>query len=300
MKFNPRRILVPVDLEPSSEALLRYALQFASHFGARVTVVHADPTPGYTDYPYFTTQQLEQRWEEELSERAHTLEELIARSGKTVGVDCEVLRGFVIPVLLDRIADGFDLVIMGTHGRRGLSRIVFGSVAAQILRLADVPVLTIRAGMTDLHTRRVLCPVDLGLASAEALRVAAGIAERFDATLIILHLVEPGELTELGADKAAEQVLHYAKEQKIELIVLGSPRSAGEVPSMDNAAAEIVRKSECPVLTVHPSWDTGPAESKSRAIAKNGRSAGTDGSLGVTATRIRTEHVSASKIGPEA
>ncbi|HVT45328.1 MAG TPA: universal stress protein [Thermoanaerobaculia bacterium] len=292
MKFHPRRILVPVDLEESSEVLLRYALQFASHFGAKITVVHADPTPGYTDYPYFTTQQLEQRWEEELSERAHTLEELIARSGNPVGVDWEVLRGFVIPVLLERIADGFDLVILGTHGRRGLSRIVFGSVAAQILRLADVPVLTIRAGVTELVTRRVLCPVDLGLASAEALRIAAGIAERFDATLIVLQLVEPGELTEVGAEKdrlqrwvsqhcgaatdlrvlvrgkeAAEQVLHYAKEQKIELIVLGSPRSAGEVPSMENAAAEIVRKSECPVLTVHPSWDTGIAEA-SRAIAK--------------------------------
>ena len=86
-----------------------------------------------------------------------------------------------------------DLVVAGTHGRRGLQRLLIGSVAEEILRTAPCPVLTVR-GEKDVApawaVRNILVPVDFSDASMEALRHAKELALTYGAQITLLHAVE--------------------------------------------------------------------------------------------------------------
>lgn len=86
-----------------------------------------------------------------------------------------------------------DLVVAGTHGRRGLQRLLIGSVAEEVLRTAPCPVLTVR-GEEDVApawaVRNILVPIDFSDASLEALRHAKELALTYGAQITLLHAVE--------------------------------------------------------------------------------------------------------------
>jgi len=89
---------------------------------------------------------------------------------------------------------GARLIIMGTHGRTNLAHVLIGSVAERVVQLAECPVLTVRspegaANMVSIRT--ILCPIDFSDCSRAALEHAEELARRFDATLIVAHVVEP-------------------------------------------------------------------------------------------------------------
>jgi nucleotide-binding universal stress UspA family protein len=88
---------------------------------------------------------------------------------------------------------GCELIVMGTHGRRGLSHLLLGSVAERVVRTAKVPVLTVRAN-ADIElpeTPKILVPHDFSEASANAVEQAAAWADAFGAEITLLHVVEP-------------------------------------------------------------------------------------------------------------
>jgi len=86
-----------------------------------------------------------------------------------------------------------DLVVMGTHGRRGLDRMLFGSVTEEVVRQGPCPVLTVRTD-ADVEpskaVRRVLAPVDFSAASDAAIQHAKEIAQTYGAEIDLLHVVE--------------------------------------------------------------------------------------------------------------
>jgi len=142
MKLNA--ILLPTDFSKSSAAALDYASTLAAETGATLHLVHvADDSPAYlagyggyeypADFPTKLKQEIESRLEEVEPSRA--------------GVDMQrhYLTGTAVSEIVD-FADReqIDLIVMGTHGRTGLSRILMGSIAEGVLRQADCPVLTIK------------------------------------------------------------------------------------------------------------------------------------------------------------
>ncbi len=95
-----------------------------------------------------------------------------------------------------------DLLIIGTHGRRGLGKLVFGSVAEQIFRHADCPVLTVGPGSFEgpiIDATEVVWPflfaTDFGVASLRALPYAVSFANRVATKLILLHVIPPPAMT---------------------------------------------------------------------------------------------------------
>lgn len=150
-----QHILAPVDISSPSLDSLEYAIQAANRLGAKLTILHV-LEPVYHDFELGLG-----KVEQEPVKRAHwedRLEELAAfvRSfGLTV--DSAVCGG--VPsdsILAAALQRQCDLIVMGTHGRRGFSQFRFGSVAEAVLRLATCPVLTVKTPKFAPGLRRVV------------------------------------------------------------------------------------------------------------------------------------------------
>jgi nucleotide-binding universal stress UspA family protein len=140
-----QRILVPHDFEETAETALTYALTLAEKLGARVTVLHAYEVPTY-GYPEMLAVAVE--FASEIERRAVENLEKIAREARrpNVEVDTMVRRGSPWVEIVEMAKKlPADLIVMGTHGRRGMPRLLLGSVAEKVVRSAHCPVLTMHA-----------------------------------------------------------------------------------------------------------------------------------------------------------
>jgi nucleotide-binding universal stress UspA family protein len=140
-----RRILVPHDFSDSAERALSYALTFAQKFGGRVTVVHAYeiPTLGASESLVASLE-----FAEEVAREAGKTLAGIANRARKSNLEVEtVLRRGTAWVEINAVAEQMkaDLIVMGTHGRKGVSRFLLGSVAEKVVRTAPCPVLTVHA-----------------------------------------------------------------------------------------------------------------------------------------------------------
>jgi nucleotide-binding universal stress UspA family protein len=138
-------ILHPTDFSAPAEYAFRLACSLARDHGARLIVLHVKPIEVlYTDSLYVMPPDPAQV-EENLLEQLHELKP----PEPLAGVDYLLREGNPVLEIL-RIAQesGCDLIVMGTHGRTGLRRLLVGSVAEQVLRKAGCPVLTVKAPST--------------------------------------------------------------------------------------------------------------------------------------------------------
>lgn len=142
------KILVPIDFSEGSKAAAEYALKLAGQFQASVTFLHIWEYPYYVgnevmlQVPGQTAQTIIEFAKANAEREMKDFQVNMEKEGVQVH---EVIRGGFIDKEIIDCADKekFDLIVMGTHGRRGLSRMFLGSVAEKIIRHAHCPVLTI-------------------------------------------------------------------------------------------------------------------------------------------------------------
>ena len=144
MRPNIRRILVPHDFSETAESALSFALGLAPSLGASVIVMHAFDIPayGFPEAPVMTTDFAAQ-----ISQAAQIALDAVVRRATGPGrVVTGVLRQGTTWSEINGAAqdEKADLIVIGTHGRRGLTRALLGSVAEKVVRTSPVPVLTIR------------------------------------------------------------------------------------------------------------------------------------------------------------
>ncbi len=138
------KILCPVDFSDASRKAVRYAHEFAKGMGANLFLLNVvEPRPMAVDMSLSYVPL-----EEDLEKAAREdLEEIIkAEREQGVEVDADVQIGTPSEVILEK-ADELDvnLVILGSHGKTGLSRLLMGSVAESVVRKAKCPVLIVKA-----------------------------------------------------------------------------------------------------------------------------------------------------------
>lgn len=151
----PKLILVPTDFGEPSEAALDCALEYARAFGAAVVVLHAFEIPvmGFPDGAMIGMADLTVR----LLEGAKTgLDRLMKNhAGSGVVMRSVVKEGDPWRMINETAEElGADLITMGTHGRRGLSRALIGSVVEKVVRTSKIPVLTVHVTETAPTTSR--------------------------------------------------------------------------------------------------------------------------------------------------
>jgi nucleotide-binding universal stress UspA family protein len=157
MANSLNRILVPTDFSATADAALAYAKDLATRLGASLHLVHVYTDPYgaaayapevYASVPPEVRQRALEEVRERLFERLDASEELRFRGSRGV------VRGLVAPQIVDYAANqDIDLIVMGTHGRRGVAHLLLGSVAEHVVRTAACPVLTVRAGKPGAEER---------------------------------------------------------------------------------------------------------------------------------------------------
>ena len=178
-----RRLLFPTDGSPCAEAAFAHALGLARRHRAALHVLHVR-LPGH-DHDTFDAGLGPQP---ALYARARAL-----GGGGVPLLPAETCASLPLLGILEHAQEHeVDLIVMGTHGRMGLDRFLFGSVAEDVVRLAGCPVLTVRpdAERTPLDIGRVLAPVDFSPSSWLAVAYAKQLAEHYGAGLDLLHVVE--------------------------------------------------------------------------------------------------------------
>ncbi len=143
-----KHILVPVDGSATSMQAVGKAAGLAKAFGSEVTAVYVlDPYP-FTgvgaDFAYGQAQYLSAATAE-ANKALEDVKKLLDEAG--VSTKTLVGEGHAIHAGVVRVAEnvGADLIVMGSHGRRGLEKLVLGSVAQRVLQAAHIPVLVVRS-----------------------------------------------------------------------------------------------------------------------------------------------------------
>jgi nucleotide-binding universal stress UspA family protein len=140
-----KKILFPVDFSDVSAEIAPWVLMVAEKFDAEIHLLFVARGLAYFSEVYVTPVTI-QNFEGEIVRGGETaMEEFVAAHfDKYPSVETKVDLGDPGDRILDYVTSkGMDLVIMGTHGRKGLERVIFGSVADRVIKMAQVPVLSI-------------------------------------------------------------------------------------------------------------------------------------------------------------
>ena len=273
--MNRPSVLCPVDFSGPSRGALRYACALAGHFHGALTVATVnDPLLEHASDVYYGASWLKQEALRELE--AFVAQTLGARRQQLAELQFEVATGKPAPQILHIGAvRGADVIVMSTHGRTGVGKRLFGSTAERVLRETSIPVLITPAnavGPEDLEQARrairaILAPIDFSEGTPQQVRVAAGAAAAFGASLTLTHVLEP--LPEFGGDERFLAGLRHSRQAHAEhtlgdvLADLPQTVHANLVTACGDAAAEIVHLAErCEtdliVMGLHASVGGGP------------------------------------------
>lgn len=273
------RILSAVDLGPLSLDVLRWSGFFGRSFGSQIEVFHAY----WLDYPRYITESSA----DSLLKNSEVQREAIGSElgvlaekhlGSKVAWSVRIAEGHVTAELLARLEGApVDLVAVGSHGRSGFARLMLGSVAETLIRSVAIPVLVARSSREEkpeLAVRDILVPVNFTPHSEKGVEIASELASRFGARLHIIHAVEgkgsrekafrelcdwvPSssrrqcEIKEVVREgNAAEQVVLAAREESVDLVVLGAEhRPFLEFTTLGTTAERVVRHSPCSTLVL--------------------------------------------------
>lgn len=146
-----KHLLVPVDFSDSSLSALRKAAEIAKESGAKLTLLHVGLAPElyYGDlaaYGFLVPETTTKVREQVVAEQKQAMER-IRREQVPADVPCEIVlrEGYAPDEICAQVkAGGYDAVVMGTHGRSGITRALLGSVTERVLRHCEIPVLVTR------------------------------------------------------------------------------------------------------------------------------------------------------------
>jgi len=274
-------ILIAVDFSPISLAALRHALGIASRYRSTVSLLHVIDAVIYggsgpggisadTDSALRDCENLKNSLKNEgfLTEGL-TLQTLVKVGPvwKTIKETAEQARS--------------ALLVLGTHGRTGFSKLLLGSVAECAFKEAPCPVLTVgsrvaRSKSAGTQAKRFLVPTDLSAESINALPYGMSLATMTGGDVTLLHVLNPnatvgaGELEATRMDELlqehyrgkdvanlvvergapADTIVKFADQHEMDMVVMGLRAWAPNGPAMWHTAYKVVTQARCPVLTL--------------------------------------------------
>jgi nucleotide-binding universal stress UspA family protein len=280
--YTIRKILCPTDFSVYSKHALEYAVKLADRPDSEITVLHVDEFDVSPLGHFHLDDETVRRYRDLKSRFLKEQMEIFAEETlpKHIKYETRIAPGRAYKTIVEEAeANNFDLILIARHGTTNMSNHLVGSIAERVVRLARCPVLTIR-GTTppgERGIKNILCPTDFSPAANSALSYAVSIAEKYKSKLYIQHISEIagdpdiealkkkapklediGEIeVEMIYDRDIEpnnSIIRFSEDREIDLIVMSTHGQKGlRRVFIGNNTAEVVRKAECPVLTVtHP------------------------------------------------
>jgi len=275
-----KNILFLTDFSEASESALAYALGFARHFNAQIYPAHACD-------PMILSEGATANVLDQIIENSRLQLEKLA-SDKNMKGPVLFGRGPVEVLFPHWIEEnGIDLVVAGTHGRRGLQRLLMGSTAEFVFRNANCPVLTVGPHVAmrpynGFFAENILFPTDLGAHAESAVSYALSFAHESRGRLTLMHVLpletpidrDPRQMTAAATRKLkslippdteiwcspeivlevgdpARKVQEYAEKERPDLIVLGLPKNKEfSAHFRTGVTYKLVSSAPCPVLTI--------------------------------------------------
>jgi nucleotide-binding universal stress UspA family protein len=269
--LKPQSILIATDFSEASEKALRYSLSLARIYGSKFCLAHVVSSLGMT----MAGPDAVAACEEAASREAAYLEDSLTQTGALTGIQHKfiVRQGELWPELREIIRqESADLLVVGTHGRHGIAKLFFGSVAEQIFRQADCPVLTFGPhtnghpwfGTYSAH-RTFLFATDFGPASLHGLPQAVAAANQFAAKLAFLSIIPAAPSStddRLRDEQARMRTLQQLAELAGDAAVDTPPRLYAEFKSVGPASEKILEtadklRADLIIMGVHHSAYTG-------------------------------------------
>ncbi|NPV91824.1 MAG: universal stress protein [Firmicutes bacterium] len=147
--FDPKKVLVATDFSNFAEKVLETAESIATKYNASVYLLHVvDQNVSKSSDDYNLPDEVVERYKEQGMKNSFEIIKGQTEKLKSKGIETEpvVMAGNPAEVILsEQAAKGADVIVMGSHGKTGLTRYMLGSVAEKVIRHATVPVLVVRA-----------------------------------------------------------------------------------------------------------------------------------------------------------
>lgn len=286
-----KKVLLPVDFSGRCRGAARYLNALAARFDLEVTLLHVVPPPHYE----FSSVEvggavLDDLFASRTEQMRKELETYLSAELRGVRTRRVLLEGDPAREIVSHAHDnGFDLIMMPTHGYGPFRRFILGSVTAKVLHDADCPIWTgvhiEEAPAADhIEFRTIAAAVDLGPQSCKTVKWAATFAGEYNARLLIVHATpslegRAGEyfdrdwrthlasaareaIGKLECDIADEGdviiesgdpprvVCERAGREQADLLVIGRGSAAGAFGRLRQNAYAIIRQAPCPVVSV--------------------------------------------------
>ena len=193
-----KSILCPIDFSEFSVKAYDYAQSLAWHYKAELLVQHVR----YSSHAFYIDASYKENRRKLRTDALQKLREFAKRQTRTkVQPQCVVQDGNASDKILSFAeTQGVNLIVMGTHGLRGVDRLMLGSVTERVLRKARCPVLVVRKPVHDfvspgekadpVNIKRIVLCMDFSEHAQRALNHAFSIAREYNAELTLLHVLE--------------------------------------------------------------------------------------------------------------
>jgi nucleotide-binding universal stress UspA family protein len=192
-----KKILFPTDFSGCADQALTHAVYLAEKYQTELHLLHVVTL--FENQPAVLKKEFE-----EIEEMVRKIEDKAELELNNVvsthdSKDMKIIQSqkraiSTAPAILEYASDNnIELIVMGTHGRRGIGHVLLGSVAEEVLRLSKCPVLTVRESEEPLFInafKKVLVPIDLSEHSQMALTFAKEITTSYGTGLQLLHIIE--------------------------------------------------------------------------------------------------------------
>ncbi|MGO8787518.1 MAG: universal stress protein [Terriglobia bacterium] len=198
-----KRILCPIDFSEFSDRAHRHALSVAQHYRAKLFTQHIVELCRYPSAGFAASAGAYEEFCQALLLKAKEKLKEFVKSQAHNDIQPECLVGLGIAsdsILAFAEAQKTDVIIMGTHGRRGFDRLMLGSVTQRVMRKASCPVLAVHRPSHDfiipdsqqdpIHLSRILFCTDFSENSRQALDYAISLTAEYNAELTLLHVLE--------------------------------------------------------------------------------------------------------------
>lgn len=280
-----RNILFATDFSETSRNALPLATALARHYQSTLVLANVLEEVPITSIP-MDRLPAEVEGERTVAEQ-RVVELLKSELFRDLKTEVAIEPGFIWPVLAKMVEDRqIDLVILGTHGRGPIKRLLLGSVAEEICRHAPCPVITVGPHVkptTEMErVEKILFATDFSDGSIHALYYTLALAEEHDARVILLHVVQAPTMPTSATDEMiaasdtklrslitpenqpakrpvfvtllgppANQILALANRENVGLIVMGMHKPGAFASHWPfEVAGQVIARASCPVLSV--------------------------------------------------